>query len=114
MEPEPIFFETAAAAKSHKNGWTRMASTYQCIDVCLTQDTLTIRPRGLMGLIIKGLGFDLHHTIPCHHIEEVKEEGKWFDYGRVEVIFNSLDKRQKLTLYLKKATKFIEIIQSKI
>ena len=105
---EIVFLETHAAAQSMKNAWTRMASTYQCIQVALTRDLLIVRPHWLIGWIIFLLRLDLHHKIPIEQIKSIKSKGSWFGYDKVEVVFSgSSDSENRVLLYLKRHEEFL-------
>ena len=101
--------EKHAAAQSLKNGWTRLASTYGCMMVVLSEKTLTIKPHWFASWLIGLLHLDLHHEIPVASIRGVKEIGKWHSYGKVELHFQpQKDKDQKILLYLKKSGEFVD------
>ena len=105
---EIVFLEKHAAAQSMKNAWTRMASTYRCIQVALTKDLLIVRPHWLIGWIIFLLRLDLHHTIPIEQIKSIKSKGSWYSYDKVEVVFRgNSDSESKILLYLKKHEEFL-------
>jgi hypothetical protein len=104
-----VFSERNAAAQSMRSGWTRMASTYGCINVALTEDSLWIKPHWFADWMIRLLRLDLHHEIPIGKISVVKAKGKWFGYGIVEIGFTAGDsKTAALLLYLKKEKEFIQ------
>jgi hypothetical protein len=106
---EALFFEPHAAAQSLKSVWTRMASTYGCIMVVLSRETLTIKPHWFAKWLISILGLDLCHEIPITNIRGVKEMGKWFSYGKVELYFVTIDgENKRMLLYLKKYREFID------
>jgi transposase len=107
LNPNYIFSESAAAAQSQKNFWTRMSSTYRCIEVHLTKQQLIIKPQGIIGWMVKVLGFDLDHTIQTDQIITVKATGKWLDYGKVEVEFKKHKNTRKILLYLINHQSFI-------
>jgi hypothetical protein len=109
MNPEEnIFFETAAAAKSLKSFWTRMASTYGCMLVRLTRQYLIVKPRWFIGWMIKILGLDLYHVVPVDQIRAVKSRGVWCNYGKVEICFLKNGAHRKIMLYLKQHRQFVE------
>jgi hypothetical protein len=106
---EVLFFEPYAAAQSLKSVWTRSASTYGCIMVVLSRETLTIKPHWFAKWLIILLGLDLCHEIPLTNIRGVMEIGKWFSYGKVEVHFVTIDgENQRIVLYMKKYREFID------
>jgi hypothetical protein len=106
---EVMFFEHYAAAQSLKSVWTRLASTYGCIMVVLSRETLTIKPHWFAKWLISPLGLDLCHEIPITKIRGVKEMGKWFSYGKVEVHFKTVDgEDRRILLYMKDYRKFID------
>ena len=105
---EVLFTEPYAAAQSLKNDWTRLASTYGCIMVVLSRETLMIRPHWFAKWLISLLGLDLCHKIPITNIRGVTERGKWFSYGKIELHFVTTDgKNQRILLYMKKYQEFI-------
>ena len=67
------FSEPYAAAKSLKNFWTKMASTYKCISVGVSGKILIIRPNWYIGWAIYLLGLDLYHEIRVDNIKSVQE-----------------------------------------
>ena len=105
---EILFTETAAAAKSLKNFWTRMASTYGSMQVCLTREQLTIKPRWFIGWLIKILGLDLYHVVPTNQIKAVESRGDWSNYGKVEISFFNKGADHNILLYLKQHNEFLE------
>ncbi len=106
MNDEMLFYETNAAAQSLKNAWTRMASTYKCVQISLTQKQLTIRPLPIIGWLTKLLGLDLYHIIPANRIRAAEDSGKWFGYGKIQVQFQRDGADHGLLLYLKKHAEF--------
>jgi len=107
-----VFSESYAAARSLKNIWTRMASTYRCISVCLHRDVLIIRPRWFLGWLIYLLALDLYHDIPIGKIRSIKLTGKWSGFGKVEVSFVTNDSEvRKILLYLKGYDQFINQVK---
>ena len=110
-----LFFESHAAAKSLKNFWTRMASTYKCMYVLLSEESLIIRPHWYAGCMIYLLRLDLDHEIPVGEIRAVKRVGKWLGYGMVEVIFKTSDfQEKKILLYLRNDSEFVEKVRALI
>ena len=104
-----LFFEHHAAAQSFKNVWTRLASTYGCIMVVLSRKNLVIRPHWFARWLICLLGLDLNHEIPITNIRGVMEMGKWFNYGKVELRFETVEgEDRKILLYMKKYSEFID------
>ncbi len=98
-----LFDEPYAAAQSLKNIWTRLASTYGCIRVMLSADTLTIKPHWYAGWILWILCLDLFHQIDLNKIVEVREIGRWFNRGKVEVRYKTPEGNNRIIwLYLKK------------
>jgi hypothetical protein len=104
---ENLFVETAAAAKSLKNFWTRLASTYGCMQVRLTRQQLIIEPRWFIGWLIKILGLDLYHVAPINQIQAAESRGNWCNYGKVEIKFSNDGNDHKILLYLKQHDEFI-------
>ena len=112
---EIVFLETHAAAQSMKNAWTRMASTYQCIQVSLTRDLLIVRPHWLIGWIIFLLHLDLHHKILIEHIKSIKSKGSWFGYDKVEVVFSgNSDGENRILLYLKRHEELLSKLEERL
>jgi len=110
---EVLFAEPYAAAQSLKNDWTRLASTYGCIMVVLSRETLTIRPHWFAKWLISLLSLDLCHKIPITNIRGVTERGKWFSYGKIELHFVTTDgKNQRILLYMKKYQEFIGTVKN--
>ena len=104
-----LFFEYHAAAQSLKNAWTRLASTYGCIMVVLSRENLVIKPHWFAGWLIWLLGLDLNHKIPITNIRGVMEMGKWFNYGKVQLLFETVEgEDRKILLYMKKYSEFID------
>ncbi len=110
---EVLFLEHHAAAQSMKNAWTRMASTYGCMMVVLSQKTLTINPHWFANWLISPLGLDLSHEIPITNIRRVTEMGKWFSYGKIELHFETLEgEDKKILLYMKNYREFMDKVTS--
>ena len=104
-----LFLEHHAAAQSLKNAWTRLASTYGCIMVVLSRKNLVIKPHWFARCLINLLGLDLHHEIPITNIRGVTEVGKWFNYGKVELRFETVEREErKILLYLKGYREFVD------
>lgn len=81
------FVDHQAAARSLKNAWTRMASTYRCIQVSLDHDQLTVTPRPALAWLISILRLDLDHAIPLTCITDVRLGGTWGNQKIVKVSF---------------------------
>ena len=112
---EVLFFEPYAAAQSLKSVWTRMASTFGCIMVILSRETLAIKPHWFAKLMINLLCLDLSHEIPITNIRAVTEMGKWFSYGKVELHFVTINgENQRILLYMKKYQEFIDTVKNAI
>ena len=112
---EVLFFEPYAAAQSLKNVWTRLASTYGCIMVVLSRETLTIKPHWFAKWLISLLCLDLYHEIPITNIRGATEMGKWFSYGKVELHFVTIDgESRRILLYMKKYREFIDTVKNAI
>ena len=112
---EVLFFESYAAAQSLKNAWTRLASTYGCMMVVLSRETLTIKPHWFAKWLINPLYLDLCHEIPIYNIRSATEIGKWFSYGKVELHFVTIDgESRRILLYMKKYHKFINTVKNAI
>ncbi|MBD3369276.1 hypothetical protein GF402_02815 [Candidatus Fermentibacteria bacterium] len=106
-EPE-LYSESYVAAKSLKNAWTRMASTYGCIRVALTDRHLVVEPQGLGGLLVKMSNLDLEHRIPVGEVTSVEKRRKYFGLTEVQVAFGSSDGSPgRLLLYLRRPDEFI-------
>lgn len=112
---ELLFCEHHAAAQSLKNAWTRLASTYGCMMVLLSRETLTIKPHWFAKWLIIILGLDLYHQIPIANIRSVEEKGKWFRYGKAELHFVTIDgESQRILLYIKKYRDFIDTVNNAV
>ena len=110
-----LFCDSYAAAQSQKNGWTRLASTYGCMMVVLSKESLMIKPHWYAKWLINLLFLDLNHEIPIKKILSVKEVGKWFSYGKVELQFQTIgEKDQNILLYMKKSREFVEKVSHAI
>jgi hypothetical protein len=104
-----LFSEYYAAAQSLKNVWTRLASTYGCMMIVLSGKRLMIKPHWFAKWLISLLQLDLCHEIPLTRIRGVKETGRWLNYGKVELLFQTVEgKDQKILLYMKKSREFVE------
>ena len=114
MKEELLFFETNAAAQSLKNLWTRMASTYKCMQIRLTEKQLSIKPLPIIGWLSKLLGLDLYHTIPANRIRAVEDSGEWLGYGKVRVKFERNGAEHGVLLYLKRHREFRDILQQTV
>ena len=112
---EVLFCEHYSAAQSLKNNWTRLASTYGCMMIVLSRKMLMIKPHWFAKWLINPLNLDLRHEIPIASIRDVREVGKWFSYGKVELVFQRAEgKEQKLMLYMKKYREFVDKVTSAI
>lgn len=110
MSGRTVFLENGAAAQSLKNRWTRMASTYQCMRITLTEQALELRPRWFASLPIALLRLDLSHRVPIAQITGVEDRGIWFGYGRIEVHFRDGDADRAVLLYLHQHAEFSETL----
>ena len=111
MNTEELFFEPSASAQSLKSVWTRMASTYKCIEVHLTREQLIVKPRWFIGWMIKLLGLDLYHVVSIDQIQGVESTGKWFSYGKVCGKYRKNETDHSILLYLKKHEEFLDKIR---
>ena len=112
---EVLFSEPYAAAQSLKSVWTRLASTYGCIMVAWSRETLTIKPHWFARWLISPLRLDLCHEIPITNIRGVTEIGEWYSYGKVELHFVTIDgEDRRILLYLKKYREFIDTARDAI
>ncbi|MBW2055949.1 MAG: hypothetical protein JRH07_17950 [Deltaproteobacteria bacterium] len=103
-----LFFEPAAAAKSLKNRWTRMASTYGSIQVSLSRDCLSIRPRWPIKWLTSILQLDLDHTISTSQIKAVENMGERMGRGKILITFVTVEGTEReVLLYLKKHGEFL-------
>ena len=110
---KPLFAEPFAAAVSHKNFYTRMASTLGCMRVALTRDTLTVRPHWYIALLIRALELDLFHEVPLADIQDITERGRWFGYGKVDVRFRMAGGRDRtVSLYLRGYRGFVDTLRN--
>jgi len=111
-ESEALFFEPYAAATSLKNAWTRSASTYGCMMILLSRETLTIRPHWFARWIISLLGLDLYHEIPVSKIRGLEKVGQWYSYGKVELRFVTTGgEERRILLYMKKHRELINMVK---
>jgi len=112
---EVLLCEHYAAAQSLKNIWTRLASTYGCMMIVLSRNTLIIKPHWFARWLISLLRLDLCHKISIGNIKGVREMGKWFSFGKVELHFQTeKGTDQQILLYMKKHHEFIEKVRSAI
>ena len=110
---EVLFCEHYAAAQSLKNAWTRLASTYGCIMIVLSPKTLTIKPHWFAKWLISLLRLDLCHEIPITSIIAIIEKGEWSNYGKVELHYQTVERKdQKILLYMKKSHEFVNKVTS--
>jgi hypothetical protein len=110
---EVMFFEYYAAAQSLKNVWTRLASTYGCIMIVLSRETLTIKPHWFAKWLISLLGLDLSHEIPITNIGGATEMGRGFNYGKVELHFVTANgENRRILLFMKKYREFLDTLKN--
>jgi hypothetical protein len=110
-----LFFEPHAAAQSLKSVWTRLASTYGCMMVAVSRETLRIKPHWFARWLITPLCLDLSHDIPVTNIRGVTEMGEWYGRGKVELHFMTMrGEDRKLLLYLKKYREFMDAARNAI
>jgi len=108
-----LFSESYAAAQSFKNGWTRMASTYGCMMIILSRETLLIKPHWYAKLPISLLGLDLCHEITLNQITSITKIGTWFSYNKIELRFSTKDGDNRLLwLYMKKDVEFMNKVKA--
>jgi hypothetical protein len=108
-----LFSEHFAAAQSMQSAWTRMASTFGCMMIHLTRQTLTIKPHWFAAWPISLLHLDLHHEIPIARIGRVRQVGKWAAYGKVEVHFQAANGTDRtLLLFMKRSPEFVDKVSS--
>jgi hypothetical protein len=93
-----LFQEHYAAAQSLRSVWTRLASTYGCIMIVLSRETLTIKPHWFARWLITLLRLDLFHNIPITNIVDVRGIGEWSSYGKVELHFHTMEGEDKRVL----------------
>lgn len=106
---EVLFCEYYAAAQSLRSSWTRLASTYGCMMIILTPNTLIIKPHWFAKWLLSVLRLDLYHEIPITSIKGVIEIGKWYSYGKVELHIQTVEGiDQKILLYMKKYPDFVD------
>ena len=106
---DTLFTDSHAAAQSQKSRWTRLASSWRSIRVTLTPEILTVIPRPLVKWLTILLALDLCHRIPVGHIRKVRDLGEESGYGKVEVVIQTQEGREKnLLLWLKDTQAFIE------
>jgi putative transposon-encoded protein len=114
MRKEDLSFsEPYAAAKSLKNFWTKMASTYKCIFVGVSGKILIIRPNWYIGWAIYLLGLDLDHEIRVDYIKSVEKVGNWYGYGMVKVTYTMSNAEDRsIILYLRKHIEFMHVLNA--
>lgn len=111
--PEPLFVDHQAAARSLKNAWTRMASTYRCIQVTLYQEHLTVKSRPLIGWLISLLRLDLDHQIPLSKIEYALPVGEWDSRPIIQVRFlGDNGESNNIILYLARPAELIQHLKT--
>ena len=112
---EVVFCEHYAAAQSMKNVWTRLASTYGCIMIVLSRKTLMIKPYWFAKWLISLFHLDLCQEIPIERIKGVMKMGKWSNYGKVELHFQTVEgKDYRILLYMRKDREFVDKVTSSI
>jgi hypothetical protein len=106
---EVLFCEHYAAAQSLKNAWTRLASTYGCMMIVLSRETLLIKPHWFAKWFISLFHLDLCHEVPISSITSVTEMGKCSGYGKVELHFlTGQGEDKKILLFMKKSREFCD------
>jgi hypothetical protein len=111
---EVIFYESNAVVQSLKNFWTRMASTYKCIQVILSQNHLIIKPHFFIGWIMYLLRLDAYHSIPINDIKFIERKGDWMGYKKLRISFTSEEGVEKdILLYVnaKESDNFLNKIE---
>lgn len=110
VSDEILFYEEHASAQSLKSTWTRLASTYGCIEVTLTKQRLIIKAHWYAKWLINLLALDQCHEVPLSRIRDIKVKGKWHaGIGIVDVHFTTPEGDDRiLSLYLRKHTKFAD------
>ncbi len=105
---EFVFFESGAAALSLKSTWTKLASTYGCMEVSLSHLYLKIKPGRGIGWLIKPLNLDLNHTIPISEITSVEKKGSSMGYREIRISFrDSGYEEREIILYIRKHEDFL-------
>ncbi len=108
FDEELIFLEGNAAALSLKNGWTKLASTYGCMVVSLSQRHLIVKPRKSLDWLIKLFNLDLDHTILVGEITSIEKKGKSLGYREIRISFRNAEYQERvLLLYLRQYEKFL-------
>ena len=106
---EELFTKNHVAARSLKNAWTRLASTYGCIMAVLTRSTLTITPHRFAKWLIILLGLDLCHEIPVNCMKSVTEAGKCCGHGKVELHYRTAEGKDRgILLYMRNYREFVD------
>jgi hypothetical protein len=106
---EILFCEHHAAAQSLKSAWTRLASTYGCMMIVLSRETLSIKPHWFAKWLVSLFHLDLCHEIPISSIKGVTEMGTCSGYGKVELHFQTgQGQDRRILLYMKKYREFCD------
>lgn len=108
-----LFQERYAMAQSQKNIWTKMVSTWKCVEVNLSPSHLQTRLHGIFGLIVKPFLADLDHLIPVPDIVSAVNKRKYMGYDEISLVFTlpSGGKRE-LLVYLKRGEEFLTLLKS--
>jgi hypothetical protein len=115
FDEDIIFVESTAAAISLKNFWTKMASTYNCIHVSMSEKHLIIKPIKAIAWLIYLSRLDLYHVIPINSIISFEEEGDSAGYKKIRISFNHEKNGQKeIMLFLRKSDEFIRKLKQLI
>ncbi len=108
-----VFRERYAMVQSQKNAWTRMISSWKCVEVSLSPTRLRLKLHGLMGLLLKCFFTDIEHVVPTGRVVSFGRNRKYLGYDEIYVIIEIPGGgTRKLLLYLERGTEFIEILRS--
>ncbi|MCK5065380.1 MAG: hypothetical protein KAQ97_08860 [Candidatus Fermentibacteraceae bacterium] len=108
-----LFQERYAMAQSQKNPWTKMVSTWKCINVSLTSIHLHVKLHGLFGWLVKPFGADLDHVIPIIDIRSIENRKNVLGYTEISVVFDlQSGGERELLLYLKRGEEFLNLLRS--
>ena len=113
VEGNTLFQEKYAMAQSQKSLWTKMVSTWKCINVTLTSTRLRVKLHGLFGWLVKPVGADLDHMIPVSDIKSAEKRRNVLGYTEISVVFSlQSGGERELLLYLKRGEEFLNFLNS--
>lgn len=108
-----LFQERYAMAQSQKNLWTKLVSTWKCVEVSLSSMHVRVRLHGLFGLLVKPFGADLDHLIPVAAVVSASKRRAFMGYDEISLAFNLPEGGEReLLLYLKRGEEFLAMLNS--